>query len=377
MWWVALLLAAVGSWWLVGTPDAAGGGGRRTGAIWFFGLGPVVVAAIVLAGAYRRVHERLRWPLLLIAAYLASAAWTLTLAATRGTLETTGDVPPGSAPPLTGRVLDALAGSGVNEALAAMLLCSAGALATPLVAVAVRSVSDELSARRLVPVLTLAAYALLGDNVEAIALALGAGMLAVAAVASEPGRPGLARLGLAVLCGLLLGAAALFGYSAILLAAGAVCVFFVRRRPLLNIATGLGFFVPLLAAQSAGLDWTEDLGAALQTGTGEHLYTEGLVAAVVVLLILGGPALVASLRSMRTTPAWPFLVAGGAAVMASVVAGLVSDRLEPGAWLPALPWLLVAGIAPARQGGPSVPTPLGLVAVGAGAACVVALLVAR
>lgn len=372
-----MLAVAVGSWLLVGTPDTGTAPVRRTGPAWPLGAAPVLVAAAVLLATHRRMHERWGWPLLLFTGYLASAGWTLTLAASDGALWTADVADSDATPPLPGRLLDALAGSGVDDALATTLLCLVGATATVLVASALRSLSDELSARRLVPVLALAPYALVGGEVEAIALALGAATLAVAAISSESGRPGLARLILAVLCGLLLGAAALFGYTAILLAAGVVCVFFVRRRPLLNVATAAGFFVPLVVAQSVELDWTEDLVAALQNGTGQHRYVEGLAAAVVVLLILGGPALIASVRSMRTTPAWPLLLAGGAGVVASVAAGLVSDRLAPGAWLPALPWLLVAAIAPVRQGGPSVPTPLPVVGVGAITAYALALLIAQ
>ncbi|MDQ3465064.1 MAG: hypothetical protein M3500_10305 [Actinomycetota bacterium] len=376
-WWLALLGIAIGLWWLVGTPEPGAVEPRRTGEAWpLYGVAPVLVAAVVLVASYRRVHERVAWPLLLLAGYLAAAAWTLAIAATDGALWTSVVAGSETAPPLPGRLLLGLAGSGVHGALAATLLSLVGALASPLAVITVRALCDELSARRLLPVLVLAPYALVGTSVEAIALALGAATLVVAALASEKGRPGLARLALAVLCGLLLGTAALFGYAAILLAAGAVCVFFVRRRPLLNIATAAGFFVPLVIARAAGLDWTEDLADALRNGDGGHRYAEGLVAAVVVLLILGGPALVASLRSMRRTPAWPLLVAGGAAVVASVVAGILSDRLAPGAWLPALPWLLVAATAPARQGGRSVPTPLPVVAVGAASAYALALLIA-
>ncbi len=376
-WWAALLVAAVGGWWLVGSPDTAAAGVRRTGEAWPYGAAPVLITVVVLVATYRRVHERLAWPLLLTAGFVAAAGWTLALAATDGALWATVVAHSETAPPLSGRLVDALAGSGVDGSLAATLLCLVAALACPLVAITVRSLCDELSARRLLPVSVLASYALVGVNVEAIAMALGAVALAVAALASEPGRPGPARLLLALLSGLLLGTAALFGYSAILLAAGAVCVFFVRRRPLLNIATAGGIFVPLLVAQSAGLDWTKDLADALQNDTGERHYLGGIVAAIVVLLLLGGPALIASLRSMRTTPAWPLLLAGGGAVVTSIVAGFVSERLAPGAWLPALPWLLVAVIAPGRPGGLSVPTPLPVVAVGAAAAYILALLIAR
>lgn len=372
-WWTALLIVGVGCWWLVGAPDTGARAGRRTGEPWPYAIGPVLVAAAVLLVTQRRVHERLTWPLLLAAGYLACAAWTLALAATDGALWTAEF---STAAQLPQQLLDTLADAGIDGALATTLMCLVGAAATPLAAIAVRSVCDELSARRLVPLLVLAPYALVAGSPDAVALALGAATLAVAAAASERGRPAVARLMLALLCGLLLGTAALFGYVAALLAAGVVCVFFVRRRPLLNVATAAGFFVPLLVAQSQGLDWTEDVATALRNDSGENSYLSGLVAAAVVLLILGGPALIASLRSMRTTPGWPFLVAGGTALVASVVVGLVSDRLGPVAWLPALPWLVVAAIAPPRQGGPSVPTPVPVVAVGAAAAYALALLIA-
>lgn len=374
-WWATLLGAAIGAWWLVGVPDPASTTANRTGAGWPYAVAPLLVAAGVLVAVQRRVHERVGWPPLLLAAYVATAGWTLALAATGGALWSSVATDVDTAPPLSGRLLDAVAGSEVDGAVAATLLCLVGALATPLAAVAVRSLCDELSARRLLPVLVLAPYTLVVANVEAIALALGAATLAVAALASGPGRPGPLRLTLAVGCGLLLGTAALFGYAAILLAAGVVCVFFVRRRPLLNVATAGGFFVPVLLAGSVGLHWTEDLAAVLQDGSGDRHYLAGLVSAIVVLLIVGGPALIGSVRSMRTTPAWPLLVAGGAAVLASVLIGLVSGRLTPWAWLPALPWLLVAVIAPERQGGSSEPTPLPVVAVGAGAAYALALLI--
>ncbi len=377
VWWAGLVVVAVGAWWLLGSPDPGAAGVRRNAQLWPYAAAPVLLAAAVLVAAYRRVHERCPWPLLLIAGYIGGAGWALSLAATDGALWAAVDADPVTAPPLSGRLVDGLAGSGVDGAWAAALLCLVGALAVPLVAVAVRSLSDKPTARRLVPILVLASYAVVGVSVEAIAMALGAAMLAVAAMASEPGRPGPARFTLALLCGVLLGSAALFGYSAILLAAGAVCVFFVRRRPLLNAATALGFFLPLLVARSAGMDWTADLVAALHNDTGEHRFIDGLVAAVVVLLLLGGPPLVASLRAIRTTPAWPLLLAGGGAVVTSILAGFVSDRLAPGAWLPALPWLLVAATAPRQQGGSSVPTPLPAVAVGAAASYAAALLIAQ
>jgi len=375
LWWSALTLAALAAWWTAGTRPT-GGSGPSLGVGWPLAAAPVLIAVLGLLAVHRRRHERVPWPALLAGAYLVCAAWTITLAATSGALsERSRFVAGEAAPPLSGRLLAELAGSGVDGVAAAVLVCLVGAAATPLVAIAVRSLCGELTARRLLPVLALAPYALAGANVEALALALGAATLATATVASDPDRPGPRRLLLAAACGLLLGTAALFGYAAVLLAAGVVCVFFVRRRPLLNVAAAATFFVPLLLARAIGLDWTADLAGALRVdaATGLGLLGSGLAAAV-VLLVLGGPALAASLRSIRTTPGWPFLVAGAAVVFAGVVAGLVTDRVNPGSWLPGLPWLLMAATAPDRQGGPSIPTPVSVLAVGSASAYAVALL---
>jgi hypothetical protein len=94
------------------------------------------------------------------------------------------------------------------------------------------------------------------------------------------------------------------------------------------------------------------------------------VISVVVLLLAVGPPLVRSVRRIRNTPGWPFLVGAGVAVAFSLVAGLARGGAEA-AWLPFFPWLTVAAIAPPVQGGEPAPTPALLVAVGALTAIVV------
>ena len=91
---------------------------------------------------------------------------------------------------------------------------------------------------------------------------------------------------------------------------------------------------------------------------------------LVALLLAAGPPLFASLRKVRNTPGWPFLVGAGIAVLFSVLAGLARGGVEH-AWLPFFPWLTVAAVAPERQAGPPVPAPLLLVALGALVAVVV------
>ena len=82
-----------------------------------------------------------------------------------------------------------------------------------------------------------------------------------------------------------------------------------------------------------------------------------------------------SARRLRNTPGWPFLVGAGMAVAFSVLFGLARGGAEA-AWLPFFPWLTVAAVAPTEQAGPTRPSPLLLVAVGALVAIVVAALLA-
>lgn len=369
-WWAALLLAALALWWIVSDPGSI----EPSGAAWPYAVAPPLVAAALLAAVHRGVLRDGRWPVVLTLAFAGSAAWTLSLAATNRALR----VPPASpstTAPLPRFLLERSTEWGLARPSLTAVLCLLAALAVPLVALAVRSLCGEPAARELLPVLALAPFAALGGTAEAMAWALGAAALAAAAVGSEPGRGGPRRLGVAMLCGLLLGTASLFGFAAVLLGAGVVCVFFVRRRPLLNVAAAAGFLVPILVAATAGYDWTADLAAALG-GAGGTRYAEGLAAAAVTLLLLGGPALVASARSMRNTPGWPFLVAGSVGVLGAVGAGLLAERVFVVAWLPVVPWLLVAAVAPARPGGPSRRVGPALLGTGAAAAYAVALLAA-
>lgn len=407
--WLALVAVGLGL-----TVLAVRAGARLgTGAAPFLGRYELVVtpasllapavAAVVLVAAAKGVHERLRWPVLLLAGYAAAAGWALALVAVdggsglarglAGPEEYLADVPKVGTDP--GGFLDRFAEAGPeltpatrdHPPLPVLLLWAAGrlgldrpvqlglavtlvgALVTPLVAVAVRSLSGEPAARRLVPVLALAPYAVwLAVSMDAVTAALGAGFIAVAAVGSRPGRPGPARLAWACLCGLLMGTAALFSYSVIWLAATVPCLYFVRRRPLLNVASGVCALLPLAAAQAAGFTWSEGLAAsrrdlAERVGDERSALVWGLLG-LFVLLLAGGPALVASARKLRLTPAWPYLVGGGLGVAWAIVAGLARGEAER-SWLPFFGWLLVAAVAPESRGGPPPRLPLLLAGTGA------------
>jgi hypothetical protein len=178
----------------------------------------------------------------------------------------------------------------------------------------------------------------------------------------------------ALASGVTLGLAALFSYAAPWLGLSVVCLYFARRRAFLNIATGLGALLPVLAAQLAGFSWIDGLSVAradFAARVEPHrsaVWWGGIN--VVVLLLAAGPPLVRSLRRMRNTPGWPFLVGAGVAVAFSILAGLARGGAEA-AWLPFFPWLTVAAVAPRRQAGTPPPSPLLLVAVGALTAIVV------
>jgi hypothetical protein len=183
----------------------------------------------------------------------------------------------------------------------------------------------------------------------------------------------------ALVAGLLVGVAALFSYAAPWLGLSVVFVYFARRRPFLNVATGAGALIPVLAAQLAGFGWADGLLAAEADYTARiEPYRSAVwwgALSVVALLLAAGPALFASARKVRNTPAWPFLVGAGAAVVFSIVAGLARGGVEH-AWLPFFPWLLVGAVAPERRAGNPPPSPLLLVAIGAAAGIAIEAVVA-
>nr|WP_157475771.1 hypothetical protein [Parafrankia sp. EUN1f] len=393
---------------------------------------PVLVASITLALARR--STRVRWPVLLLLGFVGSLLWSVALATAAGPDLSSGLHPPpaylavadtvdddplaylahwttpfldgspstaadGSAgaaapaagmpaaeqvarqPPgpvllvwLLGRLgLGAAPGGGGGLALG-LVLTALAAASVPLIAVAVRSLCHETAARRAVPVLVLTPWALwAAASPRAVTVLPAAAALAVGVVGCEPGRRW--RLLWALLSGLLLGITSLFDYGAVWLGVGVAAAYFVRRRPLMNVFTGLGALLPFWLYFAWGFSWPDGLAQArADVGLGTALAWLALDA--VVVLLAGGPVVIRALRRIRLTPGWPFLVGAGAAALFSLCAGLAWGGVEQ-TWLPLAPWLAVAALAPRpRPDGPGDTVRAGdlpLLLIGAGALGAVAL----
>ena len=298
--WIGLTMVGLALTWVAVEAGAALGtrSAPFLGAYGFaFNVASVlapVVAWAVLAASVRGHFETHRWATLLVLGWAGTFGWALSLALVDGASGLTRslqspdnyltDVPgvgdsaldylsgyTGDAedlsnaarghPPGPVLLLWLLQRIGLSEPLTLGLLSTAvGALVTPLVLVAVRGVCGELAARHLAPVLILAPYAVwISVSVDVIVAVLGAAVVVMGVRASAPGRTGLRAAGWALAGGVTLGVAALFSYAAPWLGLSAVCLYFARRRAFLNIATGVGALVPVLAAEASGFSWIDGL----------------------------------------------------------------------------------------------------------------------
>lgn len=329
--------------------------------------------------AARSVVFRLPWSVLLLLGYLGSLAWSLALA-----LVAPGDLTAGLRAPAdllaaAGAVGDdplgllaaytttphAAAGAvavlpahppgpvlatwlltraGLHGAVAIGVLFTAlGALTVPVVCVAVRSLCHETAARRLVPVLVLAPWSgWLAASPDAVTATLAALAVAVGVVGCEPERR---SVWWALASGLLLGLAALFGYAPVWLGVAVAAAYFVRRRPLLNVITGLGALLPLWLFYAWGFSWPDGLALASAPRPSAGAALAWIFLDLTVLVLATGPVAVRAARRLRLTPGWPFLVGATATVLFAVALGLAEGGVER-SWLPVFPWLLVAAVAP-------------------------------
>ncbi len=368
-------------------------------------------AVTVLAAVRTGLTDRLRWGVLLGASYLAALWWAMSLALVDGgngfaapIASPAGylrDVPavgshPGhflrtfveqaphysvatrTHPPGPVLLLWGLGKLGIHrpEVIGIVLTVLACAY-VPLLAVAVRSLCHETAARRLLPILVLAPYAVwLAVSMDAIVLLLAAAFVTLGVVGSEPRRSPLWALA----SGLLLGCDAMLNYAVAWLGVSVVAVYFVRRRPLLNVFTGIGTLVPLMLFWIAGFTWTNGLSAAqadFSVRVGPHRsWLLWAFLDLLLLLIACGPAIIRALSRLHLTPGWPFVAGAGLAVIFAILSGLSRGEVER-SWLAFYPFLLIPAVAPAARPpthGPGIdagPVPFWPVAVGAAGAILI------
>ncbi|WP_239334200.1 hypothetical protein [Frankia sp. CiP3] len=373
-------------------------------------LAPAVMTVVIVA-VWQDLHIRIRWGPLLAVGYAASVAWTLALALVSGCgglaaplgdergylsdMAAVGADPLGflrtyaqhaaaygydtrTHPPGLTLLLWALTRLGMRapSALGAMLTL-VGAATVPLVTIAVRSLCHERTARRFVPVLVLAPWAVWLPAADALAATLAAAFVTLGVIGSEPGR----RLWWAAACGLGIGVATLCGYGIPWLGVAVVAVYFVRRRPLLNVITGACVLLPLSVAALLGFSWPDGLAVARDqvaqaaahipgTGSGVPAWVARVPPSLTVVLVACGPTIIRAARRVRLTPGWPFLAGAVPAIGCGMLTGLAAVDPER-SWLPFYCWLLVPALAPdPRPDRPGDMTqagalPLGLTSVGA------------
>lgn len=347
---------------------------------------PGLAAATVGVAALPVLTARLAWRWLLPASGLAAAAWAVALGVGDGhptlggvlnqsgeylpVLAAIGDSPgtflAGFAeavsdrgytvhvnghPPLmvlTFWAWDRLGAQGPGWAAA--LVIGVGASAVPAVAVALREVADEAVARRALPFLVLAPFAVtVATSADAFFLGVAAWGAALLAV-------GLRRRSWPVLAaaGLLVGAVPYLSYGLLpfgaVLVAVAVLVLRRERWPTARVgaamATALvaGLLVVPVVMTAAGFWWFDGVAAthrAWSLGKGDDRpYLYSFLADFAVLAGLTGPATaVAAARRPRGATA---VLAAATLVALLVLAASGVTRLEvERIWLPYAPWLVV------------------------------------
>lgn len=371
VWLTMLLFAVVGLTLLPRSgslsPDALGLRSDEPGAAWLLALAAFTALAAILL---RDWLSRCTWPLLQVVCAALTMSWTAALVAARHSS-------------FDGAEIGTFLGNGLSAWLHSVqatvswappvIIGLGAALASILLNAAVQSLSGAVQARRFAPVAVISpAASLVADGALVLSLLAVSGVLALSAMASERGRGLWWSTGLGLLSGVLLVASAFAGFAGTAAGLGMLCIYFLRRRSLMIVVAGIGTLGSLLlAAGVLGWSWPDRFGAAsaFRLARVESL-AAGIVAAAVLVIALGGPALRESMRKVRGTPAWPILLTGVVAAFLAVLTRPVALGILPAAavWIPLL---CVAASAPQRAGGlPDGPSRLGMAVT---AACGVAL----
>lgn len=386
---VAAVVVPLATGWQVHARADRGDGVAPLHALWDPGVGPGTVPAVALAivgvvwGA--SLAERLRWPRLLLAAYVAGLAWLLALALVDGPsgisrvlgnpdeylrsarqvhdvhhlLETYVARIPFSAAPHNwpvhlaghppGMVLFfvGLVRLGLGGDLAAGLVVTALAASLPLaVLVTLRALGREGTARRAAPYLVwtpAAVYlAVSADAVMAVVVAWSMACLALAAR-----RPALRGWPWAVLSGLGFGAAVMMSYGLPLAALLALAVLWAARRWWPVPVVGLVALAVVLGFAAGGFAWWDAYpvlsrrywDGVASSRPGAYWVWGDLAALAISAGPLVGAGLGATWQRRRDDRVVAALV--GAATLAVAAADLsqMSRAEVERIWLPFVPWL--------------------------------------
>jgi hypothetical protein len=378
------------------------------------GLLPVVPLVAVLVLVLPRLAATWPWRRLLPTAWALAVGWAVALAASDGFgavarpltypteyltgLPAVGDHPlrwlrgfaeslPSAPthvqghPPLPVLILWGLRRAGLGgPGWAATLIIVVGGSSVVAIAIAMRRVAGEPAARRAVPFLVLAPFAVwIATSMDALFLGVGAWGVALLALGCGPGRsPVWAFAG-----GVALGALPYLSYGLVPLLAVPLTVVLVTR-PRRAVVAGLaaGMTIVPVAFTAAGFWWFDGVAAthaAWAAGAGARRpYPYFLIGDLAVLALTTGPAVARALAAAcRRAPApatargagseddprpdrepapAPAVVVLAAAALAGVVvldlAGVTRGEVER-IWLPYAAWIVTvtAALRPGGKGG--------------------------
>ncbi|MFI0448544.1 hypothetical protein [Actinomadura sp. 6N118] len=352
-------------------------------------LYPAIAVAVLYVAALPVLVRRLTWRPLLLAAWLATLAWTVVLALSDGfdhiakPLDAPTEYPAGldavradpagwlhtftdrlngypthirGHPPLPTLVFWALDAVGLRGTTwAAVVIIVVGTSAIVAVAMTVRLLAGEELARRTLPFLVMAPLVLwIATAMDAFFLGVGAWGTVLVAFAAKRNRA-LAALG----GGLLLGSLPYLSYGLLPLFAVPAAVL-IAARPSARVAVVLlcGCAIVPVAFTMGGFWWPDGVAATFETyrvsrGSAMRSYWYFLVADFAVLGLLVGPAVAHALPAAlapigraardRVLPPLPTLLVGAALLgtIALAVSGVTRGEVER-IWVPYAAWIMVA-----------------------------------
>ncbi|WP_020499842.1 hypothetical protein [Sciscionella marina] len=388
---VLVVIAALGGWQLrargvdifLGWPPLLAGWAPH----WGSGTVPAVLLAAVLVIRGPELAVRLRWPVLLTAAYLISVAWTTALALVDGwdvgiagrltsdkeyyhdvgrvhdivamlgqfSQHVLTDTPApwsmhvGAHPPGAFLLYVSMHLLGLGGGGAGMVTILIGASAAVAVAVTLRALASEDLARRVLPFAVLFPGAVWvgvsADGMFAGILAWGVALVALGCAASSWPRRFVAFGG-----GVLLGYSLYLSYGLATAALLPIAVFAVTRRWLgaafavLGVVAVVGAFTALGFWWFTGFDLVRIVYADSVAKTRPYSYF--VWSNIAALLFALGPAVVVGVRRMVANPkrlpliAVLLAAAAAIAVAASDYSGMSKAEVER-IWLPFAVWLLI------------------------------------